>query len=99
MKSIGSKIQTALIGSISILAVCAFIVLLVNQINAANNREIINRMVSEYSIISLSEDMVQAYYDFVIRGSGRTQESATYQTLKTKIPIFLPRTCPPSILK
>jgi methyl-accepting chemotaxis protein len=85
MKSIGSKIQTALVGSISIIAFCAFVILGVNQYVTTINRQIIDTMVKEYSIIALSEDMVQAYYNFVIRDTGNPEGSTGYNALRTKI--------------
>jgi nitrogen fixation/metabolism regulation signal transduction histidine kinase len=85
MNSIGSKIQVALVGSISIVTVCALIMLLINQLNSSQNQQIIQTMTTEYSIISLSDQLVQSY-NSIAKNPGNPQFVTDYQALHTKLP-------------
>jgi predicted PurR-regulated permease PerM len=57
MHSIRNKIQSLLIISIVIVAICAFGVLYVNQQSVTQNQKIIDRMTAEYSIMSQTDMM------------------------------------------
>ena len=78
MKSIGSSIQTMLVVSISIVAITAVALLAVNLANSLRNQRLIDTMTTEYSIISLSNNLVQAY-DAAYTNAANTQFADTYE--------------------
>jgi len=82
--SIGNKIQVALLGSISILVVSALVMLFINQLNTYQNQHTIETMTMEYSVISLSSELVQQY-NSVVRTPEDTKVMADYQSIHTKI--------------
>jgi methyl-accepting chemotaxis protein len=84
MNSIGSKIRTALTGSIVIIAGCSLIMLLINQINTYNSNSIITTMTTEYSVISLTQDLIQEYNN-ICRNPGNKQLTVEYTKIKTKL--------------
>jgi nitrogen fixation/metabolism regulation signal transduction histidine kinase len=84
MNSIGNKIRIALIGSISVVAVVAGIILFINQFNVLQNQKIIQTMTMEYSIYSLSEELVKMYNE-VGKNPGNTDFLSKYNNTHTKI--------------
>ena len=84
MNSIRSRIQRVLVGSIIVVGVCAVIILFVNQLMAMQSQKIIRTMTEEYSVISLSDDLIQKYND-AVKSSGSTNSTAAYQAVKTKL--------------
>ncbi len=84
MNSIRSKIQRALVGSIVFVGLCAVLVLIVNQFNALKDQKIIRTMTTEYSIISLTDNLALAYND-AIKSSGDTVTSEKYYSIKNSL--------------
>ncbi len=84
MNSLGSKIQLAFIVSISVVAVCALLMLSVNQVNSIQTQKIVDTMTTEYSLISLSNDLVQAY-NAVTKSPADPQVTSRYQSLHANI--------------
>jgi methyl-accepting chemotaxis protein len=84
MNSIGSKIRATLVGSIVIIALCSLVMLLINQINTYNGNRIITTMTTEYSIISLTQNLVQAYND-ICRNPENKQLIVEYTKIHTKL--------------
>lgn len=88
MNSIGKKIQIALIGSISVVAVCAVALLLINQLSALQNRQIIQTMTMEYSIIKYSDTLIKSYND-VVKNQGSKDQVTEYQSVHGKLTTVL----------
>lgn len=84
MNSIRNKIQSAFIGTILVVSVFAVMMLLVNQWNAFQNQQIIQTMTMEYSIISTTEELIEAYNN-VGKNTGNAQFLTNYQTLRAKL--------------
>lgn len=84
MNSLGNKIQLAFIISISVIAVCALLMLSVNQINSLQTQRLIDTMTSEYSLVSLSNDLVQSY-NAVSKDPEDKQLSSHYQSVHATI--------------
>jgi nitrogen fixation/metabolism regulation signal transduction histidine kinase len=88
MNSLGNKIQSTFIVSISVVAVVAFLMLTINQVNSLQTQQLINTMTTEYSLISLSNDLAQTY-NAVTRNPGDTQLTSNYQSLHAKLLLVL----------
>jgi nitrogen fixation/metabolism regulation signal transduction histidine kinase len=84
MNSLGNKIQLAFIVSISVVALCAILMLSINQINSLQTQRIVDTMTTEYSLISLSNDLVQTY-NSVTKNPQDTQLTTHYQSLHAQI--------------
>lgn len=84
MNSLGSKIQLAFIVSISVIAVCALVMLSINQVNSLQTQRIVDRMTTEYSLISISNDLVQSY-NAVTKNPTDPQVTSHYESLHTNI--------------
>jgi nitrogen fixation/metabolism regulation signal transduction histidine kinase len=84
MNSLGNKIQLAFVVSISTVAFCALLMLSINQINSLQTQRLVDTMTTEYSLISLSNDLVQTY-NAVTKSPQDTQLTARYQSLHTQI--------------
>ena len=84
MNSLGSKIQLAFIVSISVVAICAFLMLSINQANSLQTQHIVDRMTTEYSLISLSNKLVQAY-NAVTKNPVDAQTVSQYQSFHANI--------------
>jgi methyl-accepting chemotaxis protein len=84
MNSIGSKIQAALIGSVILLAVCALIVLTINQLGTWKNQKIIDTMTTEYSISTLSDALILSYND-VVKNPDNIKTAQEYQSIHSNI--------------
>lgn len=82
MNSIRNKIRNAFMGSILVLGVCAIGVLSVTQVNATNNQRIIETMTREYSIITLTDNVISAYND-AVKNPGDAGVQAAYQTARS----------------
>jgi signal transduction histidine kinase/methyl-accepting chemotaxis protein len=78
------RIWMAFVGSILLLAVCALALLLINQVQAFQNRKTIETMTTEYSIISLSTKLIESYSD-VARNPEDPQYLAQYQSIRTQL--------------
>jgi len=84
MNTIRNKIQATFVITILILGVFAGMMLLVNQLNAFENQKIIQTMTTEYSLISLSDNLIGAYNN-VVKNPGNVQFQTNYQELRTKL--------------
>lgn len=84
MNSLGNKIQSTFVVSISIVAVCAFLMLVINQINSFQTQQRIDTMTTEYSLISLSDNLAQVY-NTETKNPTDAQLASQYQSLHTKI--------------
>ena len=88
MNSIGNKIQIALIGSICIVAFFALVMLSINQLGALQNQQVIQTMTMEYSIISLSDNLIKSYND-VVKNPGTKEFLSNYQSTHEKLPAVI----------
>jgi methyl-accepting chemotaxis protein len=84
MNSLGNKIQSTFIVSISVVAVCAILMLTINQVNSFQTQQRIDTMTTEYSLISLSNNLVQAY-NAETKNPTDALPASQYQSLHTKI--------------
>lgn len=83
MNSIRLKIQSALIGNILIIGIFATVVLFINQLSAQKNQQIIETMTQEYSIISLTDNLILKFND-VIKDSDNIT-TTDYDIFKTSL--------------
>jgi nitrogen fixation/metabolism regulation signal transduction histidine kinase len=84
MHSIRNKIQSLLIISIVIVAICAFGVLYVNQQSVTQNQKIIDRMTAEYSIMSQTDNLISSFND-ATKSPNDAATQAIYQANRVKI--------------
>lgn len=84
MNSIGKKIQLALVGSIAFVSVVSLVFLWLSQINMLKNSEILETMTKEYSIISLSEELVKNYND-AVKNPKSTEHKAAYENTRLNL--------------
>lgn len=84
MNSIGNKIRLALIGSISVIAIVAGIILAINQLNVLQNQRIIQTMTMEYTVYSLSEELIRLYNE-VIKNPGNAEYISQYDATHKKL--------------
>lgn len=82
--SIGDKIRLTLIGSICIVAIVSLMILAVNQYNTLYNQQVIKRMTLEYSIYSLSEDLVRLFNE-VGKNHGNPEFLEKYNTVHNEL--------------
>ncbi len=84
MNSIGNKIRFAFIGSISIVALVSFIILIIGQLRVIQNQQIIQTMTMEYSVYSFSEELIRTYND-VVKNPGNSKYTNQYSTTHNKL--------------
>lgn len=84
MIGIRQKIQNALIGSVLILSFCSGMILTFNQRSLLQSQKIIDTMTMEYSLISLTNELVVTYND-IVKNPGNTEFTSKYQLLKSQI--------------
>jgi nitrogen fixation/metabolism regulation signal transduction histidine kinase len=83
-RSIRTKIQGSLIGSILVVGICAAIVIIVNQVIASKNEMFIETMTKEYSIITTTDELILAYND-AVKSPGNVDTMVAYQAKRDKL--------------